>query len=173
MKPILIVIAPKEFRDEELFETKDELEKSGQKTVIASTIIGTCFGSKGGYATSEILIDDIESKNYDGVVFIGGAGSRLFFNNEHALRIAKEMNSQKKLVGAICIAPVILAKAGILKNKKATVFHSEIDTIKQLGTLYSEMDVTRDENIITGNGPAVSRIFAKALADELSAHFQE
>jgi hypothetical protein len=35
------------------------------------------------------------------------------------------------------------------------------------------MDVTRDENIITGNGPAVSRIFAKALADELSAHFQE
>lgn len=170
MKPILIVISPKNFRDEELFETKDEIEKAGYKTIIASTIKGTCYGSKGGYATSEITLENVETKNYDGVVYIGGEGSRLFFENETALRIVKEMNSQEKIVGAICIAPVIIAKAGILKNKKVTVFNSEIDTIKKLGAIYTGTNVCSDEYIVTGNGPAVSRQFAKAIAEQLSTY---
>jgi hypothetical protein len=46
MNPILIIIPPERFRDEELFITKDELEKGGYKTVIASTKTGSCPGSK-------------------------------------------------------------------------------------------------------------------------------
>lgn len=173
MKPILIIIAPKDFRDEELFETKDELEKSGFQTVIASTTKGTCYGTKGGFAISEIGIDDIVTNNYDGVVFIGGFGSQLFYNNETAHRIAREMNADEKLVGAICIAPVILAKAGLLKNKNATVFSSEINTIKDLGANYSTLSVVKDGNIITGNGPTAARQFGETIGRELNAYALE
>ena len=173
MKPILIIIAPKDFRDEELFETKDELEKFGHKTVIASNIKGTCFGTKGGFAISEIESDHIDTKNYDGVVFIGGFGSQLFYNDETAHQIAKKMNAQQKLVGAICIAPVILAKAGLLKNKNATVFSSEINTIKDLGAIYSTLSVVKDGNIITGNGPTAARKFGETIAQELNSYVLE
>ncbi len=45
MAKVLLIIAPERFRDEELFLTKEELEKDGHETVIASTVKGICPGS--------------------------------------------------------------------------------------------------------------------------------
>jgi hypothetical protein len=54
MAKILIIIAPERFRDEELFVTKDELEKAGHETVISSIAKGICSGSRGGFATANL-----------------------------------------------------------------------------------------------------------------------
>jgi protease I len=81
------------------------------------------------------------------------------------------MHAAGRPVAAICIAPVILAKAGLLTHKKATVFSSEIETIEELGAYYTGMDVTVDGNIITAYGPQSTLRFAKRIAD--SIHQQE
>lgn len=167
MKPILMVIAPDQFRDEELFETKAAIEASGFKTVVASTHQGECTGTKGGKATAELEINNVNTNDYQSVVFVGGNGSRVYFHNEKAHAIAKEMHQQGKVVSAICIGPVILAEAGLLKNKKATVYESEIDTIKHLGATYTGDSVTQDGQLITGNGPAASTLFGKTIAEEV------
>ena len=91
-------------------------------------------------------------------------GSRLFFEDSSAHHLAQEMHASGCLVAAICIAPVILAKAGLLKHKKATVFSSEIETIEALGAHYTGMDVTVDDNIITAYGPQSALRFAKRIA---------
>jgi protease I len=114
MKPVLLVIAPKDFRDEELFITQSELERSGLTTTIASSIVGECIGSKGGKAISTLSMDQIKSNDYSTIVFIGGMGSRLFFEDTKAHHLAQEMHAAGYPVAAICIAPVILAKAGLL-----------------------------------------------------------
>lgn len=114
-----------------------------------------------------------ETKKYDGVVFISGYGSQLFYSKETAHYIAKKINAEQKLVGAICISPVILAKAGLLKNKNATVFSSEINTIKDLGAIYSSLSVVKDGNIITGNGPTAARKFGETVAEELNSYVLE
>lgn len=164
MKPLLMVIAPKYFRDEELFETKEELLDAGLTTVTASLSKGICTGSKEGKTIAEVEIQDLNTNDYQGVVFVGGPGSRIYFEHPEAHRIAKEMNADEKLVAAICIAPVILAKAGLLKDKSATVFNSEIETLKKNGGHYTGLALTQDENIITANGPQSSRAFGELIA---------
>ncbi|HWR24864.1 MAG TPA: DJ-1/PfpI family protein [Methanosarcina sp.] len=169
MSKILMVIPPERFRDEELFVTKEELEKNGHSIVLASTKEGIINGSRGGNAESEITIDKINTEEYDVVVFIGGGGSKLLFNNQDAIRIAQEMNKQQKIVSAICFAPVILANAGILKDKKATVAGTEAKTIEEQGAKYMGPGVQLDGNIITANAPKASRLFGQKINNLLQS----
>jgi protease I len=169
MATVLMIIAPERFRDEELFITKEELEKAGHETVIASANKGTCPGSRGGFATATLTLAEVQSENYDAVVFVGGGGSKLYFADEDALRIAKEMYKQEKVVAAICLAPVILANAGVLQGKKATVSGQEAKTIETKGANYTGPGVTVDGNVVTGNAPKSSRLFGQKINELLKA----
>jgi protease I len=169
MATVLMIIAPERFRDEELFVTKEELEKAGHKTIIVSNTKGVCPGSRGGFATATLTLSEIKTENYDAVVFVGGGGSKLYFYNEEALRIAKEMFQKRKIVAAICLAPVILANAGVLKGKNATVAGTEAKTIESKGAKYMGPGVTVDDNIVTGNAPKSSRLFGQKINEVLKA----
>jgi protease I len=169
MATVLMIIAPERFRDEELFVTKEELEKAGHKISIASSTKGVCPGSRGGFATAILTLVEVKTENYDAVVFVGGGGSKLFFSNEEALRIAKEMSNKGKVVAAICLAPVILANAGMLKGINATVAATEAKTIESRGANYMGPGVTVDGNIVTGNAPKSSRLFGQKINELLKA----
>jgi len=169
MAKVLMIITPERFRDEELFVTKEELEKAGHETVIASIVKGTCPGSRGGFATATLTLSEVQTEDYHAVVFVGGGGSKIYFANEEALRIAKEMYRHKTVVAAICLAPVILANAGILKGKNATVAGTEARTIESQGAKYTGPGVTVDGNIVTGNAPKSSRLFGQKINELLMA----
>lgn len=170
MADVLLIIAPN-FRDEELFDTKDVLEQAGLTTVIASKTAGTKKGMLGGTAEAEIAISKVNVANYKAIVFIGGSGSSVYFNDATALKIAKEAASKNKVTAAICIAPVILANAGILQGKKATVWDDEENTysskIEEKGAIYTDKDVEKDGNIITANGPEAAKKFGNAIVSAL------
>ena len=168
MGKVLMIIPPERFRDEELFQTREELINAGHNITIASTHMGICCGSRGGEAEAEITLEAVSVKDYDGVVFVGGGGSKLLFNNPTAQGIARDMFQQGKVVAAICLAPVILAKAGILQNKKATVVGTEAKTIGDLGAIYMGPGVYTDGKIVTGNAPKASHLFGKTIAEVLS-----
>jgi protease I len=167
MAKVLMIIAPERFRDEEFFIPKEELEKGGHEITVASSKKGECPGSRGGFAHATVCIDDIKTDIFDAVVFVGGGGSRLLFENKDAIRIAREMNDQGKVVAAICLAPVILANAGILKGKKATVAGTEAKTIESAGATYTGPGVTVDGKVITGNAPKSSKAFAQKINELL------
>jgi protease I len=168
MAKILMIIAPERFRDEELFVTKEELEKDGHETVIASTVKGICPGSRGGFASATLTLNEVQTE-YAAVVFVGGGGSKILFNNEDSLRIAGEMCKRNKVVAAICLAPVILANADILKGKNATVAGTEAGTIESMGAKYTGPGVTVDGNIVTCNAPKGSRLFGQKINELLEA----
>ena len=167
MAHILFIIPPERFRDEELFVTQTELEKAGYKTTVASTKKGICFGSKGGSVNSVKTLEETDIKDYEGVVFVGGGGSKLLFENKMALSIAKKAYEENKVVAAICLAPVILANAGILNGKKATVCGTERKTIEDKGAIYTTPGVTVDGKIVTANGPKSSQLFGQKIAELL------
>jgi len=169
MAKVLMIIAPERFRDEELFVTKEELEKDGHETVVASTVKGICPGSRGGFATSTLTLNEVKTGDYDAVVFVGGGGSKVYFANEEVLLIAKEMYKRKTVVAAICLAPVILANAGVLKGKNATVAGTEAKTIENKGAKYMGPGVTVDGNIVTGNAPKSSRLFGQKINELLKS----
>ncbi|HOJ65242.1 MAG TPA: DJ-1/PfpI family protein [Spirochaetota bacterium] len=167
MEPIvvLLIIANINFRDEEYLEPKNILEKAGIKVITASSSLKEAKGMLRAKAKIDITIDKVNVSNYYAIIFVGGSGATEYFDNKIAHRIAKEAISQNKIVGAICIAPVILAKAGLLKNKKATVFSSEKNELIKYGAIYSDKGVEVDGKIITASGPK----FAKEFGEKIKA----
>jgi protease I len=101
------------------------------------------------------------------VVFVGGSGSKQYFEDPEALEIAKKAYEKGKIVAAICIAPVILANAGILKGKKATVHHGNEQELEKKGANYINQNVVKDGKIITACGPSAAREFGNTIAKEI------
>jgi protease I len=167
-KKAVLIIASRNFRDEELFETKSELEKAGVETVVASTKTGIIRGMLGGRAEAAMLINDIVVDDYDAAIFIGGSGAREYFDNSVALDIARQAKQKDKVLGAICIAPSVLANAGVLEGVKATCFTTEKYKLKKAGAKFTGDPVERDGLIVTGSGPRAAASFGKAVADALT-----
>lgn len=167
-KKILTIIAPKDFRDEEYLIPKKILEDNNIKVVNASIKAGNCKGSLGAKARAEISINNVNDKDYDGVMFVGGSGARIYIDNKRAHEVAVNMYSDGKIISAICIAPAILAKSGILKGKKATIFPAHANYLDEGGANYTKSDVEVDENIITADGPKSAGKFAKIIVDKLA-----
>lgn len=167
IKAVLFIIAAQNFRDEELFDTKKVLESHKIKTVIAASSKNEAKGMLGGKVTPEILIGEAKAEDYNAIVFIGGSGASEYWNNKTAHKLASEALAQNKILGAICIAPVTIANAGILNGKNFTAWSSEISTIKKLGGNYIDEPVVRDGLIITANGPSAAKQFGKTIFEAL------
>ena len=68
-------------------------------------------------------------------------------------------------MAAICAAPMVLGKLGIMNGKKATCYPGFEGFLT--GAEYTGASVQRDGLIITGKGPGVSLDFALAVVDML------
>ena len=167
MKKIVFVTAPKTFRDEEYIEPKEILEQAGIQVITASTVKGEIFGKIKIKAQSQMLVTDIKVEDFDGIFFVGGMGSSVYFNDKFIHKLVWDFYNANKIVSAICIAPTILANSGVLKNKNATVFPDGADALIAGGANYTAKDVEVDGNIITGNGPLAAKQFAQKLVDKI------
>lgn len=168
-RKVVMIIASRDFRDEELQEPKSLLEKRGVQVTIACSVAGQVTGMKGMKVKPDILIDQVNVEDHDAVIFVGGSGAKEYWNEPKAHSIVTETVAAGKILGAICIAPVTLANAGVLDGKKATVFSSEKDRLQASGAIYTGADVEVDGKIITGNGPDAAVKFGEAIALALGA----
>lgn len=168
MVKILMVVAAKGFRDEEYFNPKRVFEENGYQVMTASKGVSVALGKLGGTANVDMDISEIEKDEFDGIVFVGGAGAVQYQRDEMVYDLIQNFNIDQKLVAAICIAPTILAYSGVLKGKKATVWNEDGNQSALLGVKgadYVDEMVVADENIITGNGPEAAEIFAEKIVD--------
>lgn len=168
MKKIVMIIAPENFRDEELLVPKQHFEGKGIKVAVASTKKGACKGSRGAVVNSEMNLSEVDVANFDAVLFVGGGGTPTVRKEERAMEIAQEAAERGKVLGAICWATTTLAKAGVLEGKNATVWagpDSEFgmdtnDYIESMGATYVAQGVVVDGNIATADGPAHAQQWA-------------
>lgn len=162
-----MIIAQNNFRDEELLDTKAVLEKGGAKVKVAAPELRKALGKLGAEVVPDMTIKQIKLNDFDAVVFVGGSGSADYFDNEQVINLAKDFYETKKLVAAICIAPSILANAGILKGIRATAFPSEEHNLRLKGAEYSGNVVEVSGNIITGRGPEAAIEFGQRILQAL------
>lgn len=159
-----MVVASKGFRDEEYFVPREVVENAGFEVKVASDKPGVALGDDGGEVKVDYALNEVGPADYDAVAFIGGPGALKHLDNEASYEIARKAKNAGKLTCAICIAPVILAKAGILKGKKATVWTSSLDksakkTIEAKGAKFLDKNVVKHGKIITACGPKAAREF--------------
>lgn len=168
MKKIALIIASKDFRDEEYFIPKEFLSGVGYRIITVGDKVGAAMGSQGGEASIEKEVKDLNLDEFDAVVFIGGGGALENLDNEFSYRVAVDAVSKDIVLAAICIAPVILAKAGVLEGKKATVWTSSMNQeparlLEGYKADYLKDDLVIDGRIITANGPLFALRFAEAI----------
>jgi len=171
-KKIALIIAWRDFRDDEYFIPKELFEKAGAEIKNVSTQLGQARGADGGEVGIDLTLTDLKVKEFDAIVFVGGPGVLKYLDNTLSYAIINEAIKNNKVLAAICISPVILAKSNLLSGKKATVWSSSlikepIATLKEHGLLYENKPVVVDGNLITANGPAAARAFAEAIIEIL------
>jgi len=166
MKKIVMVIAHEGFRDEEYLEPKRIFENNDFKVTVASSRLTDAVGKLGARVKPDILVKNIDVKDYDGIVLIGGPGAREYFKDKLVHNLLNTANQLNKVISAICIAPNILANAGLLKGVKATCWDS--DNLINKGAEYTGSSVEVSGRIITGKGPFAAEEFAEAIVAEVN-----
>ena len=100
-KKIAIIVAFKDFRDEEYFVPKEILEKAGAEIKTASNKTGTAFGADGGEVDVGLLVSEINLADFDAVVFIGGPGCLENLDNNNSYKVVQDTVSQNKVLASI------------------------------------------------------------------------
>ncbi len=170
-KKVLMVIPHTQFRDEEFFEPKRLLEEEGAKVVVASTAVRACRGMRGGVANSEITIAEAKADDYSAIVVCGGSSVPEFFWNDKKLQeLVTAMSAAGKVVAAICLSTVVLAKAKLLAGREATVYFlpQAIEALKEAGATYVKETLIIHNNIILAEGPPDSQRFGQAIRTALA-----
>ena len=166
-KRVLMVIASSQFRDEEYQKPRVILEREGAHVKVASSSLKESTGMLGLKVKPDILLKDAQMESFDAVVFVGGMGATEYWENPDAHALARAAFSAGKPTTAICLAPMTLANAGLLKGKKATIWKDVVGDFKTKGVVYTGKPVERDGNLITGSGPDAAEEFGKALVEAL------
>lgn len=162
-----MVVAQTGFRDEEYFIPKEILAQAGFSVATASFKKGPCQSKFGKNILADLSIVDLDIKNFTAVVFVGGSGLIEHTQDKNLIALARQFFQAGKLTSAICIAPEVLAYAGLLKGKQATCTPCARDTLEKYGAILSNTAVAIDGKIITANGPLSAAEFGQELVRAL------
>ena len=110
---------------------------------------------------ADFCMSQVDWEDYDGIILPGGLpGTTNLGADGRVIQLVQDFASAGKLVAAICAAPSVLAKAGILSGKRATSNPGFADKMDDCDYLTDK--VVRDGNIITSR--AMGTAFAFGLA---------
>ena len=173
-KKVAAVIAFRGFRDPEYFIPVEVLKEAGAKVKTVSNKKGTAVGDDGGEASVDMLAGETRVKDFDAVFFVGGPGMGDNLDNQEFQKLARETLESGKVLGAICLAPALLAKAGLLEGKRATVWYDYLDKgaikiLKENGARFVDEDVVVEGRLVTASGPHAAEEFGRKLVDLLTA----
>jgi protease I len=170
-KRVLVAIPHTQFRDEEFFEPKKILESEGGTVTVASTAVRMCHGTQGGSVQSTVTIADSKAEDFDALVICGGPSvPDLFWNDKKLAELAVAFSAAGKVVAAISLSTVVLAKAKLLAGKRATVYFlpQAIQELKTAGATYVTDPLIVQEKLILAEGPTESAKFGQAISAALA-----
>lgn len=146
-----------------------DLLRRGGIDVICASIMGRrqVTGRSAIEVTADCLFEEINSgMDGDLLVLPGGMPGTRYLEEYEPLRslIAAYFSSGKK-IAAICAAPTVFGKMGLLKGRKATCYPGMEDQL--IGAERSEEEVVVDGNITTSRGLGTALPFALKLIEQL------
>ena len=163
----VMVLVHDGFEETEMITPVDMLRRAGAEvTVVSMTGSRLMKGSHGIDIMSDVLWEDFAGAEKADCLFLpgGGQNSASLRNDIRVTDTVKRMYEAGKIVTAICAAPTVLERAGILAGKKVTSYPGCLG-----GSEYEYLTdaVVEDGNIITGRGAGCAMEFGLALVGKL------
>lgn len=165
---MVLVFLADGFEETEAIAPIDILRRNGQKVVTVGIGEEVITSSHGITVVTDVTeVDIAASDEIDMIVLPGGMPGTL---NLEKSRTVQDMIdycvANGKYIGAICAAPSILGRKGLLKGKKATCFPGFEELLE--GADFTGAPVEQDGKIITARGAGVAIEFGLKLAEVLS-----
>ena len=166
MKKVSIFLA-EGFEEVEALTPADLLMRAGVEVTLVS--IGDKLevaGSHGITFVADKLFSGMDFSDMDLLLLPGGMPGTLHLKEyEPLLELLKDFNGQGKMIAAICAAPTVLGKIGLLNGKKATCYPGCEDGLTGAETLTDRVVV--DGNITTSRGVGTAISFGLSLIAQL------
>lgn len=165
---VLILLADG-FEELEFVAPFDILSRGNVAVVTASIHETTAVESaRRLQVTADLLLADVCVSDYTMLILPGGGvGTQNLCKNGAVLQLVREFNSQGKIIGAICAAPMVLAAAGVIQNSKVTSFPSTEPDVAPYCKTYSHDQVVVDGKMITSRAAGTAAAFGFALLAQL------
>ena len=166
MARVLVPLA-KGFEDIEAVTVVDVLRRGGVEVVTASISDSVEVESAHGIAVkADALIRDVSGDEYDAIVLPGGGeGTENLRHCEPLIVRLRRQNEERRLICAICAAPVVLVEAGVAEEGRHMTCYPSM--MLELDRSYVNVPVVADGNLITGQAPGSAMLFALVILQTL------
>ena len=152
------------FEETEAISVIDVLRRAKIEVDLVSIADIEVIGSHQIKVIADKLWEDMEG--YDGVFCPGGqTGTNHLMSDPRVIDLIQKMNRDQKWVTAICAAPMVLEKAGILKGKKMTSYPLQDLSSHFQDSVYLEDPIVKDGNIITSRGMGTAMHLGFAIVE--------
>lgn len=164
-KNAVVVLAPG-FEEIEAMSIIDILRRAGVTVTVASLQAGAVKGAHGVCVVPDTTLGELDVKKFDTVILPGGnPGYVNLGKDKRVLDAVKTAFEAGKIVAAICAAPSVLAQAGILKGKRATIYPGMESALTGATPVHERVVV--DGTLVTSQGPGTALEFALTLVELL------
>ncbi len=154
------------FEPMETVSPVDMLRRAGVDVTTVSIVGGLeVQGAHGICIKADRMFADVDFSDAGMLILPGGPGSPKMIEHDGLCALLKSFAADGRPIAAICAAPSVLGRLGILDGRKATVYPGCGDGIENVD--FTGRFVERDGNIITAIGPAASAAFAAEIIEFL------
>lgn len=158
----LLTILAEGFEETEAVTVIDLLRRVDINVTVCGLNSREVKGSHGISIKCDCILDEIDSRSYDGLFLAGGQpGTENLKKDVRVIELVKVFDTEKKWLTAICAAPLVFNKAGILRGRKVTSYPSEKTSFTT--ARYIEDRVVHDGHIITSRGVGTAIEFSLFL----------
>ena len=150
------------FEETEMIAPWDILIRGGLDVKTVGVTGEYVKGAHGMVIKSDITLDEVDEGRGEMFVLPGGMpGTTNLDESERVREIILNAYNNDKFVAAICAAPMVLGKLGVLKGKKATCFPGFEEYLE--GAEHVRTHAVRDGKVITAIGAGGAMEFGFTL----------
>lgn len=146
----------------------DLMRRAGIDVVTAGLDDQPVKASRGTVLIPDTTMDEVMEQDFDMIVLPGGLPGADRLNGDPRVHtLLNRLAAADKYTAAICAAPKVLAKAGLLTNRKATSYPGVLDDLELQSTQLTTQAVQIDGKVVTSRGPGTAMDFTLELIEIL------
>ena len=162
---MIYVVLADGFEEIEALEPVDIMRRAGLMVATVGIAGKTVRGSHGIEVNADLDMSGVEPEKMDVLVLPGGPGHELLDASNETHYLINTAHARGAYIAAICAAPSVIGKKGLLREKKATCFPGYEDYL--YGAELSDEKAVVDGKFITARGAGAAAEFGFAIVREL------